>query len=143
MCCHTRRQGASRLFCTGAAWREHKNLHPTQGGRCDVPGLLRGRARRAADKFLVLLHYPRPTALCVCNRKWGPAGRRLAPPLAVRNFLSDLEGRSSGQSGPMSRTMLFLDSLSAFLFWDAAQVPALLWPSPQLAVKEGILIAPA
>lgn len=65
------------------------------------------------------------------------------PALAVRNFLSDLEGRSSAQPGPMRRTMLLLDSLSAFLFWDAAQVPALLWPVPSVRYKEGTLMASA
>ena len=39
--------------------------------------------------------------------------------------------------------MLFLDSLSAFLFWDAAQVPALLWPVPSDRCKEGTLMASA
>lgn len=74
MCRNTRWQGASRLFCTSEAGREHKNLHPAYGGRCDVPGLLRGRAWRAADNLLVLLRYSRLTALCVCNRKWALQG---------------------------------------------------------------------
>ena len=39
--------------------------------------------------------------------------------------------------------MLLLDSLSAFLFWDAAQVPALLWPVPSVCYKEGTLMASA
>ena len=39
--------------------------------------------------------------------------------------------------------MLLMDSLSAFLFWDAAQVPALLWPVPSIFLKEGTLMASA
>ena len=71
------------------------------------------------------------------------AGKGLAPALAVRKFLSALQGRSSGPSGPIRKTVLLLDSLSAFLFWDAEQVPGLLWPVHSGCCEEEALTASA
>ncbi|KAK9827289.1 hypothetical protein WJX81_000757 [Elliptochloris bilobata] len=46
-------------------------------------------------------------------------GRSLAPTEAVQSFLA--EECAPIQAGPTRRTVMVLDSLSAFLFWDAAQ----------------------
>lgn len=54
---------------------------------------------------------------------FGLAGNKFDPLGVIRDCLAARRGKpAAGRADPMRNTLLVLDSLSAFLFWDTVQV---------------------